>query len=212
MGHGDVVAKVSAQMHAHLRSSVDVIDERRVFRDLDRRLQAIGIRAMTTAALFTYYPPSRRLTVSYAGHPPGWLQSAGGRWQRLASDAPAGREHVGLPLGTGLESDYARRRVRTEIGDRFLLVTDGVLEAPSPDGTEFDAAGVETALHDAPGADPEAIAQALLHALERHTGTSRPLHDDVTIFVGEIVPGPPGPALWHVLRNRLLTRIIPSLR
>ena len=41
---------------------------------------------MTTAVLATYYPPRRRLTVSYAGHPTGWLFRADtGAWARLAA-------------------------------------------------------------------------------------------------------------------------------
>ena len=56
------------------------------------------------------------------------------------------------------------------------------------------------------------LVEYLLDALAGHTGMSTPVHDDVTIFVGEIVQGPKGPAVWHVLKNRLLTRVIPSLR
>ena len=214
VGHGEVVAKVSAQMHAHLRRSVDVIDERRVFREMDRRLQAIGVRAMTTAALLTYYPPSRRLTVSYAGHPPGWIfSSADQRWTRLNVEAAqrAGLA-MNLPLGTGLESAYDRARRRVDVGDRLVMVTDGVLEAPSPDGDEFGTGGVERVLHDITIQSAESLMRALLDRLSDHTGGSGSVHDDVTMFVGEIVPGPPGPAIWHVLKNRLLTRVIPSLR
>jgi serine phosphatase RsbU (regulator of sigma subunit) len=214
LGHGEVVAQVSAQMHAHLRRSVDVIDERRVFREMDRRLQDIGVRAMTTAALLTYYPPSRRLTVSYAGHPPGWrCSSADGRWTRLSV---AGEDRAGvamnLPLGTGFESAYGRSRQRMTLGDRLVMVTDGVLEAPSATGEEFGEAGVERVLLDTTRHSPERLVRALLDALAAHTGGPGPVHDDVTIFVGEIVPGPKGPAVWHVLKNRLLTRVIPSLR
>ncbi len=213
LGHGDVVAQVSAQMHAHLRRSVDVLDERRVFREMDRRLQAIGVRAMTTAALLTYYPPSRRLTVSYAGHPPAWiLSSADRRWSRLhvEGDARAGVAR-NLPLGTGFEPSYGRARRRLALGDRLVVVTDGVLEAPSPTGDEFGDQGVERVLHDTTLESPESVVRALLDALAAHTGSTTPVHDDVTIYVGEIAPGPRGPAFWHVLKNRLLTRVIPSL-
>ena len=58
---------------------------------------------------------------------------------------------------------------------------------------------------------PECLARALLDALAGHTGASTSTHDDVTIFVGDIVPGPKG-QVWHVLENRLLTRVTPSLR
>jgi sigma-B regulation protein RsbU (phosphoserine phosphatase) len=214
LGHGEVVAQVSAQMHAHLRRSVDVIDERRVFREMDRRLQHIGVRAMTTAVLLTYYPPSRRLTVSYAGHPPAWnFASSERRWTRLRV---AGEDRAGvpmnLPLGTGFESGYDRSRLRPNVGDRLLIVTDGVLEAPSPTGEDFGVEGVERVLADTTLLSPESLVRALLDALAGHTTASTPGHDDVTIFVGEIVPGPKGPAVWHVLKNRLLTRVIPSLR
>jgi phosphoserine phosphatase RsbU/P len=202
---------VSAQMHAHLRRSVDVIDERRVFREMDRRLQTMGVRAMTTAALLTYYPPSRRLTVSYAGHPPAWILSAADRrWSRLLVEAQDSRVPRNLPLGTGFESSYGRSRQRVAIGDRLVLVTDGVLESPSPAGDEFGDQGVERVLNDATLQSPESLVRALLDALAGHTGSTAPIHDDVTIYVGEVVPGPRGPALWHVLKNRLLTRVIPS--
>jgi phosphoserine phosphatase RsbU/P len=212
LGHGDVVSQVSAQMHAHLRRSVDVIDERRVFREMDRRLQTMGVRAMTTAALLTYYPPSRRLTMSYAGHPPAWILSAADRrWSRLMVE---GEDRSGvprnLPLGTGFASSYSRVRQRMAIGDRLVLVTDGVLEAPNTAGDEFGDQGVERVLNDATLQSSESLVRALLDALAGHTGSTAPIHDDVTIYVGEVVPGPRGPALWHVLKNRLLTRVMPS--
>lgn len=207
-GHGEVVAAVSARMHDHLRKSVDVIDERRVFRDMDRRLQEIGIQAMTTAALITYYPPSRRFTVSYAGHPPGWVRSGdGARWRRLEVAPGPASPMANLPLGTGFESTYARERLRLDVGDRLVLVTDGVLDADNAADHEFGVSGVEQTL-DALGAAAsiDETATALLDALARHVGTRDFVHDDVTIFVGEIAPSPPGPALWHVLKNRLLRR------
>jgi hypothetical protein len=49
----------------------------------------------------------------------------------------------------------------------------------------------------------EALLDRLLAALLAHTGRDRLVHDDVTVFVGEFVDGPRGPALWHVLKNRL---------
>ena len=209
IGHGELVAKISAQMHAHLRRSVDVIDERRIFRMLDRRLQDLGLRAMTTAAIATYYPPSRRLTISYAGHPPAWIRAAAdAEWSRLqlAGDTTPGVA-MNMPLGSGFGSEYQRTRRRMMIGDRLLLITDGVLDAEDGAGAEFGVEGVERVLAATRDADAGTVVQGLLDALARHTGCNLPQHDDVTIFMGEIVAGPRGPALWHVLKNRLLTRI-----
>lgn len=206
-GHGQTVAAVGREMHAHLRHSVDIIDDRRVLAALDRRLESEGLRAITTAALLTYYPPSQRLTVSYAGHPPGWLYRArDDRWTRLEGAPPAAPGiPMDLPLGTGLGPDYSRRRTTASPGDRVLLVTDGVLEAPAPDGTEFGIAGVEATLH----GNPDDIAARLLARLGAHTCADDLTHDDVTFFVGEFVAGPPGPALWHVFKNRVLAKLRP---
>lgn len=204
-GHGEAVAAVGAEMHRQLRLSVDTIDERRILRTLDRRLVEEQL-AITTAAVLTYYAPARRLTVSYAGHPRGWIYRAGvGTWERLeAGDAgPAAGSLVDLPLGTGLTPGFARRKQRLALGDRILLVTDGVLDACSPADEAFGASGVDRVVATNRGTC-EDLGQALLHALQAHTGRLALAHDDVTFFLAEIVEGPAGPALWHVIRHRLL--------
>jgi serine phosphatase RsbU (regulator of sigma subunit) len=139
--------------------------------------------------------------VSYAGHPRGWIYRAATRaWERLeAGEAPSRvGPLVDLPLATGLSPAFARRKLRAGLGDRVLLVTDGVLEASSPAGDEFGAAGVARVL-DEHGGRCEDVGQALLDALITHTESARLTHDDVTFFLGEIVAGPAG---W--VRHRLL--------
>jgi hypothetical protein len=207
-GHGSAVAAVSEETYDELRRSVDTVDDRRVLRALDRRLSRDDLRAMTTAVLATYFPPSRRLSISYAGHPEAWLYTrADQRWRSVAAEpaSPKDGPLVGLPLGTGLSPSFTRRRITVERGDRLLLLTDGVLEAESPDGAEFGHAGLERVLHDR-GGDCGDLLDRLLNALVTHTGHPDLAHDDVTMFVGEFVEAPPGPALWHVLKNRLRLR------
>lgn len=206
-GHGDAVAAVGTEMYGQLRRSVDIVDERRVLRAIDRRIVRADVQAMTTAVLVTYYPPSRRLAISYAGHPPAWFYSAATRRWRPIEPEPAratATSPVGLPLGTGLSPRFTRRRLRVAEGDRLLLLTDGVLEACSPQGDELGHAGLERLLHAYQG-DHDGLVDHVLQGLEAHTGSGALPHDDVTIFVGEIVAGPPGPTLWHVFRNRFGT-------
>lgn len=203
-GHGDAVATVAAEMYDQLRRSVDIIDERRVLRALDRRLVKTGIRAMTTAVLATYYPPARRLAVSYAGHPHALLFSAAdGAWRSIEPEparAPS-RSYVGLPLGTGLAPVYTRRKLKVSPGDRLLLLTDGVLEAESTRGGQLGQEGLQEILASYNG-ECAGLVDHLLDALGSHCGRREFEHDDVTVFVGEIVKAPPGPALWHVFKNR----------
>ncbi len=203
-GHGDAVAAVGREMYSQLRRSVDIIDERRVLRAIDRRVSSAEFATMTTAVLVTYYPPSKRLTVSYAGHPPAWYYTARtGTWASIEPEpAPSSsRGPVGLPLGTGLSPAFTRRRIAAAEGDRLLLLTDGVLEAMSPEGEELGQAGLARLLRAHEGSHA-GLVDHLRAGLAEHTGASSLTHDDVSIFVAEVVGGPPGPALWHVLRNR----------
>ena len=204
-GHGDAVAAVGHEMYGQLQRSVDIIDERRVLRAIDRRVSSTELAAMTTAVLVTYYPPSKRLTVSYAGHPPAWYYTARtGTWAPIDPEpAPtSSRGPVGLPLGTGLAPGFTRRRIAAAEGDRLLLLTDGVLEAMSPEGEELGQAGLARLLRAYEGSHA-GLVDHLRAGLAEHTGTASLTHDDVSMFVAEVVGGPPGPALWHVLRNRL---------
>lgn len=204
-GHGGAVAAVSHETYDQLRRSVDIVDDRRVLSALDRRLERISTPALTTAVLVTYFPPSRRLSISYAGHPEAWLyRRAEGRWMPIEAEPAASTAGalMGLPLGTGLSPGFTRRRIKVETGDRVLLLTDGVLEAASPDGVEFGRDRLEHVLRAHAGGCGELLDE-LLAALRAHTASERLIQDDVTIMVAEVVEGPPGPALWHVLKNRL---------
>ena len=204
-GHGGAVAAVSHETYDQLRRSVDVVDERRVFRALDQRLDRIGAPTLTTAVLATYFPPSQRLSISYAGHPEAWIYRRAERaWRPIEAEpaAPKTAAPTGLPLGTGLSPGFTRRRIKVKTGDRVLLLTDGVLEAASPDGVEFGQDRLVQVLRAHAGGCGELVDE-LLAALRAHTGRQQLVHDDVTIMVAEFVEGPRGPAIWHVLKNRL---------
>jgi len=210
-GHGETVSAIGREIHAHLRRSVDVIDERKVLSRFNERLNAQADRAMTTAVLATYYPPARRLTVCYAGHPPGWLYRADRRqWLPLQVETRQPKHRpafVDIPLGVGFTPVFTRHRFTVAKGDRVLLITDGVLETTSPEDHQFDRHGIENLLN-LGGGTCEDVADRLLTALHTHAGADELAHDDVTFFLGEFVEGPPGPALWHVVKNRLLNRVL----
>lgn len=209
-GHGETVSAIGREIHAHLRRSVDVIDERKVLGRFNDRLNAQHDRAMTTAVLATYYPPRRRLTVCYAGHPAGWLYRAATRqWLPLQVATPRPKQlpaFIDIPLGVGFTPTFTRHRFTVASGDRVLFITDGVLETASPEDHPFDRQGIEQLLRAGDGTC-EDVAGRLLEALHAHAGADELAHDDVTFFLGEFVDGPPGPALWHVVKNRLLNRV-----
>jgi serine phosphatase RsbU (regulator of sigma subunit) len=210
-GHGRRVAGVARGMHAELQASVNRWDEREVMQALDVRLEQSGLKAITTAALVSYRPWKRLLTVSYAGHPPGWIYRAGGdgqgrRWERLLMTEAVAAGPADLPLGTGFGPAYSRTQVRACRAIGLLLVTDGVLEAPAPDGAEFGDAGVEAVLSRLcqTGSACEDLASPLSMRPARAHRRRSMEHDDVSFCVAEIVRPPAGPQLWQIVKNRIL--------
>ena len=209
VGHGQRVAEVGRETHALLRRHTNWPDHRRMLRLLNRSLERRGLHSLTTAAVLTYYPPSRRLSFSYAGHPPGWFYTAADdAWRPLTLDHDSQSENTGVlvdvPLAVSPDAVFSRSRRRVSIGDRLLLVTDGVLEALDASGRYFGIDRTEQLLREHRDCDLPEISEALLGALGRHCGTSRFVHDDVSYLLLEFTPPPPGPALWHVVRNRVL--------
>ncbi|MBI5762539.1 MAG: serine/threonine-protein phosphatase [Planctomycetes bacterium] len=205
-GHGETVAAISGELHRHMRRAMNSLDQRKVLRDLNANLEALGLHAMTTAAAVTYYPPSRSLSFSYAGHPPGWVfRRATNVWNQLTLAETRGTTRLtNAPMGIEADADFTRQTIKAEQGDRFLLVTDGVLEAPDANGSLFGVENVERVLRANAGGTCDDIARALLAALTSHCGRETLTHDDVTFLVTEIVPGPKGSHFWLALKNRLL--------
>ena len=152
-GHGERVATLGREIHGLLQRYADRPDQRRLLRDLNGALLPIGMKAMTTAAVVTYYPPRRSFSFTYAGHPPGWYYcSRTDRWDRLEADAAdddaSAPALVNGPLGIQESIAFTRTTRRAAVGDRIVLVTDGVLETPDASRTLFGDRRVSEALHD----------------------------------------------------------------
>ncbi|MCA9296110.1 MAG: serine/threonine-protein phosphatase, partial [Phycisphaerales bacterium] len=169
-------------------------------------LVQIGERVMTSMAAASFYPPRGTLSVSYAGHPPGWFYSASRReWKRLTVDSNdrSGRLQDAI-LAVVDDLRFTRTTVSTNEGDRFLLVTDGIAETPDAGGVQFGEAGIERLLNATRDDDIHGQSEALLRAMADHRGSPTATHDDVTFLLLEFTEGPKSSALLTMLRNRLL--------
>jgi sigma-B regulation protein RsbU (phosphoserine phosphatase) len=128
-----------------------------------------------TLLLLRLDPGTRSLTHAGAGHCPGYILDPQGRTTAVLAS-------TGCPLGIDPASKYPNGPMTTlEPGELVLLFTDGIVEAVSPDGELF---GLERTLgivraHQAEA--PEAILDALFHAVEDFSG--HPLHDDSTAVI-----------------------------
>ncbi len=205
VGHGEAVATISTTVARTMKRYMNWPDQRSVLRRLNRELASMGFSALTTAAVASYYPPRRWLSLSYAGHHPAWLfRSKEDTWQRMEIERQQPEDPLeDLPLAAEPEAVYSRQSMRVNIGDRLLLITDGVLEAPDKDDRLFGTAGVDALLDRLRHESTNIIAKGLLHAVQAHHGHQNLNHDDVTFAVVEFVPGPEGSTLQNAIMNRI---------
>lgn len=127
-----------------------------------------------TAFLVLLDPRSGRLEYTSAGHNPALLLRRDGQVEALASQ--------GFPLAMFAGRPYGSGRVELGPSDLLCCATDGILEAPDPEGREFGSDGLEAVLRAQPTADLAELHRALGEALDRHTGGA-PLADDRTLLL-----------------------------
>jgi sigma-B regulation protein RsbU (phosphoserine phosphatase) len=207
VGHGEAVARISNEIHDLLHRYMNQPDQRRVLSGLNRRLGEIGFGAMTTVATATYYAATGKLSISYAGHPPAWYyDSQREKWSELLLPTANKRPRVltNAPLAIDEQAEFTRIDRATRPGDRILMSTDGVMEAPDPDGNLFGTEPIEKLLNELRKADCSTVGRAIMERVRAYTQRDEMVHDDVTVLVTEFVPGPRGPAMWHAVKNMVL--------
>lgn len=185
VGHGQRVSSVSQWLYGSLQSHMNSLDNAGVLADLNREVVTRGFDALTTAAVVTVFEADHLARFSYAGHPPVLLRSrAGGNWASVPLMAD-GVETANLPLGVDPDVAYLERHVQVCPGDRLVLYTDGVIEAPDAHGTQFGPERLCAALAQAGDGGPRELKSAVLAALHDHAGANLS-HDDVTILAVEV--------------------------
>ena len=144
---------------------------------------------MTTAAVVAYYRQESEAKVSYAGHPPVLYQRANDRVWSYAR--PLGRKGqsdgfpLNIPLAIDLDTRYSQITISMTPGDRLFAYTDGIIDAPNPEGVSFGLARLKDALDANTGAPLSELKSAVLKTL--HEFTEKELtHDDVTLIAMEI--------------------------
>ena len=129
-----------------------------------------------TAFVADFDRDARRLTYSNAGHLPA-LIVRGGQTLRC--------EEGGMPIGLFEGATYKTGTLTLAPGDLLALFTDGVTEAPAPDGEEFGDARLADLLRAHLDRPLDAAVQAVLDALLDWSGPVAP-RDDVTLLLARV--------------------------
>lgn len=211
-GHGQAVAGVAVELRRLMRKHIDTVDQSRFVRALNdefSRRSSQGVFA--TAALATYYAPTRELIVCLAGHPaPWWYRSRLDRWQPLEpasgsepspSTAPVSagaRRLANLPLGIVAPTEYEQFSVTLDPDDLVLIYTDGVVEAESPEGEMLGPEGLRRMLEQSDPHRPATLSANLLEWINRFRGATPAEDDQTLILLHHTAAGPRPPKLLEL--------------
>ena len=117
---------------------------------------------------------THQLSYATAGHGGALLQRQSGTIEWLT--------HPHLPLGFEPESTYELTTLKIEAGDRVILMSDGIYEAPAPTGELWGTTRLETTLMDHRSAPLRETLPALMAEAERWHGS--PVFPDDAALLG----------------------------
>ena len=144
---------------------------------------------MTTAAVVAYYREESEVRVSYAGHPPVLFQRAKDRiWSYAKPPGRRGQSDgfpLNIPLAIDLDTLYSQITISMTPGDRLFAYTDGVIDAPNPQGESFGLARLKDALDANSEAPLSELKSAVLKTLNQYVQKELN-HDDITMIALEI--------------------------
>jgi len=181
-GHGFSSALIMASTHAYIHSLTGMgFDLCQIFRQANINLnRETDVGQFVTAIMGRIDPTTGELTYVSAGHPTGYVIDRTG-------DIKASLTSTGIPLAVLEDGDYPLGLpVQLETGDVVVLLTDGVLEAMSPDDEFFgDDRTLEVVRANQERTAGE-IVEAILREVAEFSGNSGQ-DDDITAVVIKVV-------------------------
>lgn len=176
-GHGVPAAMTAAMLKALLLQAVEHHSSP------DEILKFVNLRFCDLAlpgdfaSIFLARWQAENACMDYAsaGHESGWLTSPSGVHE-LRSTGPL--------LGLMTEASWESRPVPAVPGERLILVTDGLTEAPVPGKGLFGRAHLGECLAECRPLPFDAVIPRLKEDLHQHLG-SHPLSDDLTVMLVE---------------------------
>lgn len=138
----------------------------------------IGYEFVTACYAFID-PVQKKLITGNAGHPPLLIYRKSKK--ELIQLRPYGRL-----LGIMPDGSYKNEAIDLEKGDRIVLYTDGVYEAPNPHEEQFGTSRLQAYLMEQDHLNATDFVDGLIHTVIRWCGGSENIDDDIAIVVVDI--------------------------
>jgi PAS domain S-box-containing protein len=182
-GHGFASALLMASTHALLRTLAPIhsnlgeilaLSNTALFRETEAN-------RFVTLLLGHLNPRTRSFSYSSAGHPPGYVLDALG-------NIKVALESTAIPLGLMPNTAFpVIGPMVLDPGDIVLLLTDGILEAQSPDDDDFGSERALEIVKKNRNQSAREIVESLYRAILEFSRTEKPI-DDVTVVVIKVAP------------------------
>jgi PAS domain S-box-containing protein len=177
-GHGIGPALLMAEVRAYLRAFAHMSAEPGEVLERVNRIILPDIEGdrFITLLLARLDPRSRSFTYASAGHQTGYIFDAAGEIKRALPS-------TSIPLGIMPDCDFAGSEpIVLEGGDLVLFLTDGIVEARSPDGTIFGTRRTIELMRLYRRLPAIKIVENLYHAVRAYA-QNQPQYDDITATV-----------------------------
>jgi serine phosphatase RsbU (regulator of sigma subunit) len=188
-GHGEPVSELAVGLRTIMRRYINYIDQAEVVQAINDEFKHLGeVGMMATAIAGTFFLPTRKLTLSNAGHPPPFVyRKKTGAWESLefeggTRDASGTANLSNIPLGLFNEVHWEQRQLPMQPGDMALVFTDALIEIPV-DGDEL--LGMDNLLEITRSLDPERpedFIEELLAGVRQAAGWAR-FEDDTSVML-----------------------------
>jgi phosphoserine phosphatase RsbU/P len=178
-GHGLPSALIASMLQVALTGQAGHASQpAKVLLGLNRALSGKFTQNFVTAAYIYLDLEKNLMRYAGAGHPPilQWRQSTGKSSKIMEN---------GLVLGMVEESTYEALEFPLEAGDRYVLYTDGILEAENSDHEEYGVDRFMRFMEDNKQLGAEQFSQSFLGEISRWSEhTAKPgQQDDITLLV-----------------------------
>lgn len=167
-GHGIPAAMLMAKLSAETRFLLaSHHDPAEAITRLNRRIHDLNVDMFITFLCLIIETKTGRVDIVNAGHMlPLWLRTTG------QIDEP-GDEAVGVPIGIIEDFVYECASLELAEGERLLLYTDGINEAPAADGSMFGIERLKEVVESHKGEVDVAAGEVVSEVLRFTAGTER---------------------------------------
>lgn len=180
-GHGIGAALVMATVRAYLRVMVKTeSDPGEILTKINQELVLAGDdQQFVTMLLARIDPKQRQFVYGNAGHIPGYhLSPSGEILTKMTNES--------VPLGIFKDTRYTScRPTPFAPGDILVFITDGIMEATSPDNTQYGLSRALEIVHEHQADSSQQIVDELYQSV-RTFCANQPQDDDITAIVCKV--------------------------